>query len=345
MIKRILVTGNQGYIGTVLMEELIKENFDCTGLDIGYFEECFLSKPFNDFKQIKKDIRNVQIEDLKNLDAVIHLSALSNDPLGEFDKSFTNKINFISTVKLAKLSKKAGIKRFIYASSQSMYGISDSNDELDEYNSKKNPITEYARTKWEAEKEINKLVSKNFLVVSFRPSTVFGSSPRLRCDIVYNNFLASAFTSGKIVVKSDGSPVRPAVHIKDVCNAFISGLKAPENIINGKVFNVGVHNGNYSVKNLALAAQKIIPGSEIVFTKEHGIDSRTYKVSFKRILLDLGNFYKPRWNIENGGLELIEYFKKVGFNEAHFKGFKTNRLNQLKKLIKDSKIDQNFNFI
>ena len=345
MIKKILVTGNQGYIGTVLMEELVKENFECTGLDIGYFEKCFLSKPFCNFKQIKKDIRNIEISDLKNIDAVIHLSALSNDPLGEFDKSYTNQINFLSTIKLAKLSKKIGIKRFVYVSSQSMYGVSLTNNELDEYNSEKKPVTEYAITKWEAEKEINKLVSKDFIVVSFRPSTVFGSSPRLRCDIVYNNFLASAYTTGKIEVKSDGSPFRPTVHVRDVCNALICGLNAPSDLIAGKAFNVGVLNGNYTVKDLALAAQKIIPGSEIVFTNEHGSDSRTYKVSFKRILNELSNFYKPKWNIENGGLELIKYFKEIGFKKEHFISFKTNRLIQLKKLIKDKKIDENFNFI
>lgn len=345
MIKRILVTGNQGYIGTVLMEELIKENFECTGLDIGYFEECFLSKPFNDFKQIKKDIRDIEVNDLKNIDAVIHLSALSNDPLGEFDKSFTNEINFLSTVKLAKLSKKIGIKRFIYVSSQSMYGVSLTNKELDEYSSEKKPVTEYARTKWEAEKEINKLASKDFIVVSFRPSTVFGSSSRLRCDIVYNNFLASAYTTGKIEIKSNGSPCRPTVHIKDVCNALICGLKAPKDLIIGKAFNIGVQNGNYTVKDLAIAAQKIIPKSEIIFTNEHGNDSRTYKVSFNRILNELRDFYKPTWNIESGGLELIEYFKKIGFNERDFKSEKTNRLSQLKNLINKRKVDKNFNFI
>ncbi len=342
---KILVTGNQGYIGTVLTSELLNENFQVIGFDVGYFKNCLLTPFKENFLQINKDIREINKEDLKEVEAIVHLSGLSNDPLGEFDKKITREINFDATIRLAKLSKDIGIKRFVYASSQSMYGISDTTAELDEYNSDKKPLTEYAKTKWDAEVELNKLNSNNFTVVSFRPSTVFGASPRLRCDIVYNYFLACAYTTGKIEIKSDGSPFRPVIHVKDVCSAFIAGLKAPKKIISGKSYNIGMDNGNYTVKELAMTVKKIIPESKIIFTNEHGNDARTYKVSFKRILTELKDFYKPKWDLERGGIEMINYFKKINFNEAQFRGEITNRLNQLKRLIKKKEIDQNFRII
>ena len=342
---KILVTGTQGYIGTVLTSELLNENFQVIGFDVGYFKNCLLTPFKENFLQINKDIREINKEDLKEVEAIVHLSGLSNDPLGEFDKKITREINFDATIRLAKLSKDIGIKRFVYASSQSMYGISDTTAELDEYNSDKKPLTEYAKTKWDAEVELNKLNSNNFTVVSFRPSTVFGASPRLRCDIVYNYFLACAYTTGKIEIKSDGSPFRPVIHVKDVCSAFIAGLKAPKKIISGKSYNIGMDNGNYTVKELAMTVKKIIPESKIIFTNEHGNDARTYKVSFKRILTELKDFYKPKWDLERGGIEMINYFKKINFNEAQFRGEITNRLNQLKRLIKKKEIDQNFRII
>ena len=169
------------------------------------------------------------------------------------------------------------IQRFIYASSQSMYGISDSKIELDEDTSEKNPLTIYAKSKWEAEKKIKLLNDDDFTVIVFRPSTVFGVSPRLRCDIVFNSLVASAYTTGKIEILSDGSPIRPVIHIKDLCKAFISGIEAPKNLVSGKSFNVGIENGNYSVNELAKAAQQVVPESELVFLYQHS--DRTYKVS------------------------------------------------------------------
>ena len=176
----------------------------------------------NNFPQIKKDIRDINEDDLKNINTIIHLSALSNDPLGEFNSKITKEINYEATINLANLAKKNEVKRFIYISSQSMYGISNSTSELDEYDSEKNPVTEYAKTKWQAEIELNKLNDRNFSVVSLRPSTVFGMSPRLRCDIVFNNLVASAYTSGNIEIKSDGSPWRPVIHVRDVCVVLLS---------------------------------------------------------------------------------------------------------------------------
>lgn len=339
---KILVTGNLGYIGSVLTEVFTSEGIDFVGYDIGYFENCLLDEVSNDFYQIKKDLRDINNNDLFNIDTIVHLSALSNDPLGEFNSRITREINFDATIKLAKLAKSNGIKRFIYISSQSMYGIADINSELDEYKSKKNPVTEYAKTKWDAEVELNKLSDKNFSVTSLRPSTVYGVSPRLRCDIVFNNLLACAYTTGKIEIKSDGSPWRPVVHVRDVCSAILAVLRAPIELVEGKAFNIGIKDGNYTVKQIAEVVHNAVKGSVLKFTNEHLNDPRTYKVSFNRILTELKDYYKPVWSLEKGAIELLDFFKKINFNENQFRGFLTNRLQSLSKSIKDKKIDNNF---
>jgi nucleoside-diphosphate-sugar epimerase len=328
----VLITGNQGYIGTVLVERLLKDGYSVTGLDIGFFEDCTLEPPLLAFKQIKKDVRDVCSDDLQGIEAIIHLAALSNDPLGEFSPSLTAEINHDATIRLATLAKSVGVKRFVYASSQSMYGISTSDDELDEDASNKNPITAYAKTKWSAEQDLKKLGSNTFTVVCFRPSTVFGASPRLRCDIVFNNLVACAYTTGKIEIKSDGTPWRPVVHIDDVCSAFIAGLEAPVSLVAGKSYNVGIPDGNFSVRQLAEAAGRAVPGSSIVFTGEHGNDARSYRVSFRRILTELSAWYKPAWCLDLGGQQLVKFFDRVSFGEREFRGVQTNRLLKLKDL-------------
>lgn len=341
----ILVTGNKGYIGSVLTPMLIEKGYNVIGLDTGFYRGIGKDKSEDKIKQISKDVRNISIQDLRDVDSVIHLAALSNDPLGEFNTKLTYDINLNATIKLANFAKQVGIKRFIYVSSQSMYGISKVNNELDEDNSQKNPITAYAKTKWDAECELKKLGSNDFTVVCFRPSTVFGASPKLRCDIVFNNLVACAYTTGKIEIKSDGTPWRPVVHIRDVCNAFIAGLEAPKELVSNQSFNVGIENGNYTIRNLAEAAQNIVKGCSLVFTGEHSSDSRTYKVSFKKILSVLKDYYKPEWDLIRGGKKLIEFFKKINFTEEMFKGRLCNRLPQLKYLVKNNKVDNNLFWI
>ncbi len=341
----ILVTGNNGYIGSVLTPMLIEKGYNVIGLDTDFYQGIEKDKLEGKIKQIIKDVRNISIEDLKNVDSIIHLAALSNDPLGEFNPKLTYDINLDATIKLAKLAKQAGIKRFVYVSSQSMYGISKIDNELDEDNSKKNPITAYAKTKWDAECELKKLGSDDFTVVCFRPSTVFGASPKLRCDIVFNNLVACAYTTGKIEIKSDGTPWRPVVHIRDVCSAFIAGLEAPKELVSNQSFNIGIENGNYTVRNLAEAAQKVVEGCSLVFTGEHGHDSRTYKVSFEKILSVLKDYYKPEWDLIRGGKELVEFFKRINFTEEMFRGRLCNRLPQLKYLIESNRVDNNFFWI
>jgi nucleoside-diphosphate-sugar epimerase len=340
---KILVTGNQGYIGSVLTPLLQDEGHEVTGYDCGYFADCIL-EPVPSLRQISKDIRNIEPSDFEGIEGVIHLAGLSNDPLGEFDPNLTDEINLQGTLRAAEAAKEAGVSRFVFASSQSMYGVSLKDEELGEDNSEKNPVTAYARTKWEAELSLSKLCGHNFLTTYLRPSTVFGASPRLRSDIVFNNLVGCAFTTGKIEIKSDGTPWRPVVHIRDVCRAFMAGLFAPAEAVRNRAFNVGIPNGNFTVRDLAEAAQASVLGSELVFTGEHGSDSRTYRVSFQRILTELATHFRPEWDLLKGGKELVDFYTKVGFTADDFRGRKTIRLAKLKHLIAEGRLDSKLFF-
>jgi nucleoside-diphosphate-sugar epimerase len=340
---KILVTGDRGYIGSVLVSILQKKGYSVVGLDSGFFNNNLLESFNIKYSKITKDLRDIKIEDFIGIDHVIHLAGLSNDPLGEFSPKLTEDINYIGTIRLAKLAKKAGVSRFVYASSQSMYGISDTSTELDEDDSEKSPVTSYAIAKWKAEQELHKMTTKAFVVTSMRPSTVFGASPRFRCDIVFNNLVACAYTTGIIEIMSDGTPWRPIVHIRDVCSAFIAGIEAPASIVSGKAYNVGIPNGNYTVREIAEAAQRAVPGCDLIFTGEH-TDPRTYRVSFTKILSELKDYYKPEWNLEKGGKELVEFFDRVNFTEQKFRGRETIRLNQISYLKNQMMIDDTFRF-
>jgi nucleoside-diphosphate-sugar epimerase len=323
----------------VLSQVLLERGFEVAGYDIGYYDTCVLGDVGRGYPRVTKDIRDVSPSDLKGCNAVVHLAALSNDPLGELAPGLTEEINLNGTLRMAEAAKKAGVSRFIYASSQSMYGISDTDAELDEDSSVKNPITAYAKTKWEAEQALKPLQNEEFSVVCFRPSTVFGASPRLRCDIVFNNLVACAYSTGMIEIKSDGTPWRPVVHVRDVCSAFIAGIEAPLSLVGGRSYNVGIPNGNFTVRELAEAAQRAVPGSRLVFTGEHGKDSRTYRVGFARILSELKDYFKPEWTLDRGGQELVEMFRRVGFREEHFRGRMCSRLQQLRFLQGEKRVD------
>jgi len=342
-IRHILVTGNLGYIGPVLVEELLKRDYFVTGLDADLYQGCELVEMLHPpQRQIIKDVRDIKPQDLTNIDAIIHLAGLSNDPLGEFNTELTEAINLDATVRLGKLARNARIQRFVYASSQSMYGISPIDGELAEDTSEKNPQTAYARTKWEAELALKALGNENFTVVCFRPSTVFGVSPRLRCDIVFNNLVACAYTTGVIEIKSDGTPWRPVVHVRDVSSAFIAGLEAPLDLVRGESFNVGIENGNYAIKDLAEAARRAVPDCTLKYTGEHGSDARTYRVSFKKILTRLAGYFQPKWNLDRGGQELVTFFEEIGFTENLFRGERCNRLERLKVGQAQGRIDTEF---
>ena len=335
---RVLVTGNLGYIGSVLTESLIQQAYDVVGLDTNYYSECELEPLDQHLPQITKDIRDVGYAEVEGFDAIIHLAALSNDPLGDIAPSLTEDINFNSTLRLAELAKAVGVGRFVFASTQSMYGVSHSTEELDEEESEKQPVTAYARTKWEAETQLRAMADQDFTVVCFRPSTVFGASPRLRCDIVFNNLVACAYTTGRVEVKSDGTAWRPIVHVRDVSQAFVAGLKASAADLAGQSFNVGLRNGNFTVREMAEAAQRAVPGCDLVFTNEH-TDPRTYRVSFERIFSRLADYYQPEWGLDRGGRELVELFDRIGFTEADFRGPRCTRLMQINALIASGRLD------
>ena len=341
---KIMVTGDQGYIGAILVPMLMDKGYPIVGYDAGFFTENLLYPIDESYKKIKKDIRDINKDDLEGVDAIIHLAGLSNDPLGDFSPKLTEDINYTGTIRLAELAKESGVSRFVYASSQSMYGVSSTNDELDEDGSDKNPITAYAIAKWNAEQKLHAMSTDEFVLVSFRPSTVFGASPRLRCDIVFNNLVACAYTTGRIEIMSDGTPWRPIVHIRDVCSAFIAGIEAPSELVSGRAFNVGIPNGNFTVRDIAEAAQRAVPGCELGFTGEHGADSRTYKVGFSRILNELQDYYKPEWDLNMGGKELVELFDKINFKEDQFRGRDTIRLQQLKYQIANDLIGSDFRY-
>ena len=341
---RILITGDRGYIGSVLVPILQEKGYEVVGYDAGYFKDNLLEQFDENYLKITKDIRDINKEDLKGIDVVIHLAGLSNDPLGEFSPKLTEDINYNGTMALAIMARDVGVSRLVYASSQSMYGISDTCNELDEDDSEKAPVTAYAIAKWNAEQQLHSMSTDDFVITSLRPSTVFGESPRLRCDIVFNNLVACAYTTGKIEIMSDGSPWRPVVHIKDVCSAFIAGLEAPATLVSGRAFNVGIPDGNFTVRDIAEAAQRSVPGSELIFTGDHA-DPRTYRVSFRRILTELKDYYKPEWDLDMGGRELVEFFDRIKFTEEQFRGKETIRLQQLVHLKENNYLNDTFRFL
>jgi len=335
---KTLVTGSQGYIGTFLTNFLNENGVQVFGTDIGYYKDCNLT-PVDDLVSTKSiDIRDICIDDVVGFDAIVHLAALSNDPVGELDEKLTYEINYKATINLAELAKKAGVKRFVFVSTQSIYGISNTEDELDEYSSVKNPQTAYAKTKWLAEQELKNLEDNDFAITYVRPSTVFGWSPRLRTDIVFNNLLLNGLKYGKIEVHSDGTPWRPIVHINDLSRFILKVLEAPKDKIAGKAFNVGVLNGNYTVKQIAEAAQSCLPASTtITFNTENLVDPRSYKVSFNRAKEELG--FNAETNLITGGNDLLDNIKNMTENKDIL-GKNTNRLKQLKHLIKLSILDK-----
>jgi nucleoside-diphosphate-sugar epimerase len=340
MAKSIMVTGNLGYIGSTMVPLLTQAGYEVTGYDVGYYDDCYLTEARQNLKkQIKKDLRDVSAEDLAGIDCVIHLAGLSNDPLGEFNAALTEDINFKATIRLAECAKKAGVKRFIYTSSQSVYGVSDTSKDVDE-EGKINPITAYAKTKWQSECELKNLCSDSFIITYLRPATAYGASPNLRTDIVFNVFVAYAFTNKLIEIKSDGTPWRPMSHIRDISAAFIACIEAPSELIQNQVFNVGTDSNNYTVRQLAEAAQGCVAGTELTFTGEH-TDPRSYRVSSKKILTVLKDYYKPQWNIEKGAADLMNFYKAVNFDIATFNGYKCTRLKALKKRIEDGTLDDN----
>lgn len=342
---RVLVTGNLGYIGTVLTQRLLAMGHEVQGLDVGYFAECVVGERPVDPPTWNVDIRDVEATHLDGIDAVVHLAGLSNDPLGALNESLTESINLEGTLRLLDLARRSGVSRFVYASSQSMYGVADTDAELDEDDSAKNPVTAYAKTKWQAEIIIREASTPSFTTVAFRPSTVFGLSSRPRCDIVFNNFVARALTSGEVLILSDGTPWRPVIHVQDVCSAFEAGLFADREIVSGRAFNVGIRDGNYTVRDLADAAARSVPGARVVIAPNPSTDERTYRVSFARILGELTPPYAPAWDLDKGGKELVEGWTDAGLTSEQAFGPTCIRLERLRELQEQGRLNGDLRFV
>ena len=339
---KILVTGNLGYVGTITTEYLKNQGYDVVGLDSGFYRECLLVPIENKIITKNKDIRDVEISDFAGIDAVVHLAALSNDPIGELDQNLTLEINYLGAVRTAEMAKRVGVEKFIFVSTQSIYGISSSSDELDEDNSIKNPQTAYASSKWRAEQEILAMSDQSFISTALRPSTVFGWSPRLRSDIVFNNLLLTGLKQQRIDVHSDGTPWRPIVHVLDLARAIEVCIKSHSERISGRSFNIGVLNGNFTVKQLAEAARECLNRIPIAFKTEHIVDPRSYKVSFERARKELG--FTAKVGLLAGGAEIVLESKKLIGQGIDLMDRKTNRLLQMKFLLENGLIDGSLRF-
>lgn len=335
-MKKILVTGDKGYIGSALVPMLIKKGYTVTGLDTGFFTTQLDPSKSPDYTLITKDVRNVVEKDVEGMDAVIHLCALSNDPMGDIDPKLTEEINFKSSVKLAKLAKKAKVKRFLFSSSCSIYGIAKE-DTVSE-KSQVNPLTAYASSKIKTERVLQDLADPDFTVGLLRNSTVYGYSPKFRDDLVVNNFTVHAVANKKIQVLSDGSPWRPLIDVRDLSNIFIEFLQADKKKINGKIINIGFEDNNFQVKTVLATVKKNVPGCEVQYTGEHGADTRSYKVSFS-LFASLFPHIKQEWNLNKSVKDLVKHLMSSHFNSADLNKHEYTRLAVLKKLILNGKLD------
>lgn len=338
---KVLVTGVEGYIGCLLAPYLQGRGHEVVGLDTGYYRDGWL---FSDRRLVPglprtvgRDVREVQPEDLDGLDAVVHLAELSNDPLGENKPELTYQINHQASVRLARLARDAGVKRFVYTSSCSVYGVADGAAAMTE-DAPTNPQTAYAVCKTLVERDVAPLATPQFSPTFLRNATAYGASPRMRFDIVLNNLCGIAATTGRIVMTSDGSPWRPLVHVLDICEAVACVLDAPRDAVHGEVFNVGHDADNHQVRGIAQIVQEVYPGCELSFGPPGG-DNRSYRVSFAKIHERLPGF-RCAWDARKGAAQLRAVFDRIGLDEARFEARPFTRLKQLKYLIASGQLDE-----
>jgi nucleoside-diphosphate-sugar epimerase len=340
MSMRVLVTGHQGYLGTVMVPVLRADGHEVVGLDSGFFAGCVLGALPGDPPGLTVDLRDVTVEQLTGFDAVIHLAALSNDPLGSLDPQITYAINHHASVRLARLAKAAGVRRFLYASTCSVYGAAG--DELVTEDAPLRPITPYAESKVRVEDDVAALADADFTPVFLRNATAFGFSPRLRADIVLNNLVGYAVLTGEVKVLSDGTPWRPLVHAADIASAFANCLTAPTAAIHGKAFNIGSEVNNLTVADIAKAVVDAVPGSQLNITGESGADPRSYRVDFSAAREAIG--FRAAWGVPAGARQLYEEYTARGLTSDDF-FHRFTRLPHLERLRETGVLDASMRWV
>jgi nucleoside-diphosphate-sugar epimerase len=324
---KVFVTGHKGYIGVHLVDLLKQASHTVTGCDLGIFDGCAWEKTVPADRDLRKDVRDITLQDLAGHDCVMHLAAISNDPMGEVDAAATYAINRDASIRIAQLAKKAGIPRYLFAASCSVYGAGKKLD-LDE-SDPLNPLTAYAKSKIETEQTVSKLADRDFTPAYLRNATAYGHSPMLRVDLVVNNLLACAVATGEIRIMSDGSPWRPLIHCRDIASAFVTFMNAPKEKIHNKAVNVGGNKENYQVREIADKVKELMPSAKITYTGEVGADPRNYRVRFD-LLSELLPGFRLQYNLSSGMEELHRKLVDHGFDEMDWTGDQFVRLRTLK---------------
>jgi nucleoside-diphosphate-sugar epimerase len=334
---RVLVTGHEGYIGVVLTDVFARAGHEVVGLDAGWYRGCTFGAEPAAVESLSLDLRDVEPRHLEGFDAVVHLAAISNDPLADLDPETTYDVNHRASVRLARLAKRAGVGRFVFSSSCSLYGTADPGVLVDE-DAPMRPITPYGESKVLVERDVSALADDHFSPVFLRNATVYGVSPRLRLDLVVNNLAGFAFTTGEVLVMSDGTPWRPLVHIEDVCRAFLAVVEAPRAAVHDEAFNVGRSEENHQVSELADIVARAQPGSRVVYAPGGGPDPRTYRVDFSKLSRALPDL-RMTWAVEAGVEELVSAYAREGLSMNDVTGPRYTRIRRIQELKAAGRLD------